>query len=56
MGEWTCIKCGRKFKDCKNVGLTNSVTERSICIKCYNEHNCPYERYGEPCQCKDMEV
>lgn len=34
---WTCYKCGKTYRARKNVGLTNSITDKSLCINCYNK-------------------
>jgi len=37
MDTWTCYSCNEKNLIRHNVGLTNSLTDETICIKCYNK-------------------
>jgi hypothetical protein len=33
---WQCYKCKKKYRIGHSVGLTNSVADRTLCVKCYN--------------------
>jgi len=34
--SWVCVSCGIEYKNDHNVGITNSVSNKTQCIKCYN--------------------
>ena len=34
--HWECVSCKTQYRDNHNVGITNSVENKTQCIKCYN--------------------
>jgi hypothetical protein len=37
MNKYKCYKCKKEYRINHNVGLTNSITNKTLCIKCYNK-------------------
>lgn len=37
MEKWKCYKCGKLYNIRANVGLCNSITNKDLCIYCYNK-------------------
>ena len=35
--HWRCVTCGSVYRNNKSVGITNSASNKSQCIKCYNK-------------------